>query len=175
MKLNILSFLILCFLTSNSYAGKYKNFEQWEKCRDKAESSVDWREVGQMGVEGAVKTKCGSPPAQEPNMLTGGIGVAPYDLVRSKAFKNKFAKLTKKQYQMFVDRLTVASETTLESEWIVGNGNAPHLGGSDEAAFAMNSKTGEILAGMMVDGKFIKFGFNSWDEAPKFLREWQSR
>jgi hypothetical protein len=175
MQLNILSFLILCFLTTSSYAGKYKNIKEWEQCSDKAESSVDWREIGQMGVEAEIKTKCGSPPAQEPNILTGGIGVSPYDLVRSKAFKNKFAKLTKKQYQMFVDRMIVASETTLDGEWIVGNGIAPHSGGSDEAAFTINSKTGDVFAAMMVDGKFIKFGFNSWDESPKFLQEWQSR
>ena len=156
---------MLCF--------KPKNLKNWQQCRDKAELSVNQREIGVLGVEAEINTKCGNPPAQEPEITTGLIRMHPYDVVRSKAWKNKFIKITKSKYTKFVERFIVASETQLEGEWITGQGLAPHMGGSEEAAFAINSETGETF-GVMMENKnqFSMFGFHSPQAAPPFLQEW---
>ena len=170
--------ILICALIAvaspcSAYAAKPKTLHEWEQCRDKAVSSVNQFEVGVAGVEVEIEMKCGEPPAREPSSSTGAVGMHPYDLVRSKAWKNKFVKITKGKYQSLVKRLTVAGETTLEGDWIVGNGLAPHMGGSEEAVFAINAKTGEVFAAMMEDGnKFSQFGFKSWQIAPPYLKTW---
>lgn len=152
-----------------------QTMEEWEKCRDKAEESVNQIEVGVAGVEAEIETQCGSPPAKEPSALTGAVGMHPYDLVRSKAYKEKFIALTKEKYQPFVERLAVAGGTTLDGDWIVGEGQAAHMGGVEGAAFAINIKTEEVFAAMMEDGDdFRKFGFDSWDAAPPYLKKWRT-
>lgn len=173
-----LSTIIICTLigasvASSAYAKKFETIAEWELCRDKAESSVSQFEVGAAGVEAEIKEKCGEPPAKEPSSLTGIVGMHPYDLVRSNAWKSRFVGITKESYQPFVDRLTVAGETVLEGEWVVGEGLAPHMGGSEEAVFAINTKTGDVFAAMMEDGnKFSKFGFSAWESAPPYLQKW---
>ena len=160
-------------VAGSAHATKPKTINEWELCRDKAESSVSELEVGVSGVEAEINDKCGVRPVKEPSTLTGAVGMHPYDLVRSNAWKSRFIKITEENYQQFVDRLEVASETVLEGEWVVGDGIAPHSGGSEEAAFAINAKTGDVFAAIMEDGnKFSKFGFNSWKIAPPYLQKW---
>jgi hypothetical protein len=151
-----------------------KTIKKWEQCRDKAESSVNQQEVGISGVEYEIKSKCGDPPAKEPGSTTGAVGMHPYDLVRSKTWKSKFVAITKGKYKSFVERLKVSSETNLEGDWITGAGQAPHMGGSEEAALAINAKSGEVYGAMLEDGKTLSgFGFGtSWENAPKFIKEW---
>jgi hypothetical protein len=163
----------LAFTSVACFAGP-KTLEAWEKCRDKAEASVDQREVGIAGVEAEIKNQCGGRPVKELGTATGAIGVLPSDVVRSKAWKKKFMGITKGKYKVFSERLSVASETKLEGEWITGEGIAPHSGGSDEAAFAINTKSGQVFGAMLEEGNQIHgFGFGeSWDNAPSFLREW---
>lgn len=161
------------FVVNSSYAASYKNLKQWEQCRDKAESSVNQMEVGVAGVEYAISSQCGEPPAQEPSASKGSIGMHPYDVVRSKAWKNKFIRIAKAKYKPFVARLAVASETQLMGDWVVGDGMMPHSGGSDAAAFAINVKTEEVLAIMIEDGsKISAFGFSSNQKVPEYFRTW---
>ncbi|MEN9353569.1 MAG: hypothetical protein RL318_894 [Fibrobacterota bacterium] len=165
--------VVVIFVCMSSFAKNTKTMKQWEKCRDRAESSVNQMEVGIWGVEAEIKSKCGEPPAQEPSALTGAIGMSPYDLVRSKAWKKKFLALTKSNYSAFVDRLVMSSGIEFDGAWIVGKGFAQHCGGSDEAAFAINSNSGEIFAVMLENGNSItKFGFSSMQSAPPFLQTW---
>lgn len=160
-------------VAGSAHAAKPKTINEWELCRDEAVSSVSEIEVGVAGVEAEISDKCGEPPAKEPSTLTGAVGMYPYDLVRSNAWKSRFIKVTEESYQQFVDRLGVASETVLEGEWVVGDGIAPHSGGFEEAAFAINTKTSDVFAVMMEGGnKFRKFGFNSWESAPPHLQKW---
>lgn len=167
-------FLILSGFDT-SCAATYKSIDEWEKCRDRAVSSVDQQEVGMTGVEYTVNKRCGNPPVKELNTTTGSIGVRPYDLVRSKVWKKKFVELTKDKYRLFLDRLQVSSVTELEGDWIVGDGLAPHSGGSDEAALAINTKSGEVYAAMLIDTKKYVFGFeSSSNNAPMFLKNWLS-
>lgn len=148
-------------------------YEQWEKCRDKAYSSVNAIEVGKMGVEQHILKKCGTPPVRETGTQKG-VGVPPYDLVRSQAWKQKFMEITKSKYNDFVKRFDVASLTELENGWIIGQGQAVRSGGFDGAAFAINASTGQVYGAMLEGGKKIYgFGFGpSWTDAPPSLQKW---
>jgi hypothetical protein len=94
--------------------------------------------------------------------------------VRSKTWKKKFMDVTGDQYAAFLKRLDVASETVLEDGWIVGEGQAPHAGTIDEAAVAIEARTGRVFAAMMVGGSRIYgLGFGeSWANAPPPLQRW---
>ena len=158
-----------------SFAAPPKTNQEWEACRDKAEASVDQRIVGVLGIEAEIKAKCGAPPVKEPGSLTGAVGVPPYDLVRSKAWKSKFVAIAKGEYKSFVENITVASDTELVNGWVIGQGQAPHMGGEEEAAFAINAKTGEVYAAILHDGNRVAgFGFVNLNDAPSFLKEWIS-
>lgn len=170
--------ILLCTLigvaaAGSTYAAKLKTPKEWEQCREKAVSSVSYFEVGAVGIEMEIERKCGEPPAKEPNSLTGSVGMHPYDLIRSKAWKSKFIRIAKGKYPSLVERLKVAGKTKLEGDWIVGRGWAPRWGSVEEAVFAINTNTGKLFAAMMEDGnKFSKFGFDSWQSAPPYLQEW---
>lgn len=153
-----------------------RNVEEWEKCKDKAETSVDQIEVGVSGVEAAIIEQCGIRPVDESGSVSG-IGVSSYDLIRSKVWKEKFVRITKGKYEDFVNRLGVSDITTLENGWIVGAGLMPHSGGHDEAAFAINIASGEVFGVMLEDSnKIVGFGFGtSWEDAPKFLQTWAKK
>ena len=115
-------------LSGGALAAKPKTLKAWERCRDKAAASVNQAEEGVVGVDVAIQERCGEPPAQEPSAQTGSVGMHPYDLVRSKAWKNQFKAIAKDGYRDLVIRLEQASETTLEDGWIVGRGMQPHMG-----------------------------------------------
>lgn len=125
------------------------------------------------GTECEIKRKCNNSPANEPSGVMSAAGIYPSDLVRSKTWKSKFVAITKGKFKLFVDRLSVSSETKLEENWITGSGQAPHMGGSDEAVLAINVKSGEVFAAMLENGKTLSgFGFTSWENAPRFIKEW---
>ena len=149
------------------------SYEQWENCRDEAAASVNAVEVGLGGLRREIERRCGEPPAPAAGAASG-LGVRPTELVRSKAWKQKFADVTKGEHQAFVKRLEVASETVFEDGWIVGQGQAPHAGTIDEAALAIDPRTGRVYAAMIVDGKrILGFGFGeSWPDAPPPLQRW---
>ncbi|HOY70224.1 MAG TPA: hypothetical protein PL131_11240 [Methylotenera sp.] len=173
MKHSQLLFAVLLTAFVGSAQAATKTFADWEACRDAAEESVDFNEVGNAGVEAAIKEQCGMPPAKEPSKATGIVGMAPYDIVRSKAFKAKFKQITKGKYTQLVERLVVASETELQGDWVVGEGMMPHAGGSDEAAIAINIKTGKVYAAMLENAKQISaFGFTDPKNPPPFLKKW---
>lgn len=150
-----------------------RTLKEWNKCRDKAAASVDQRMVGVVGVEVEIQEQCGTPPVNEAG-TNSGVGVHPYDLVRSKRWKQKFVRITQGRYQAFVDRLVVAGNTRLEGGWIIGEGMAPHSGGADAAAFAIHAASGEVFAVMIEDSTRLSgFGFgSSWEGAPKALQTW---
>lgn len=163
---------ILVAAASGIYAKEMTPVE-WEQCRDKAEASVNTREFGNAGVEVAVKEKCGEPPVAEPSKLTGIIGMYPYDVVRSKAFKNAFMKATQGKYETFVENMSVASPVELQNGWVFGSGIAPHSGGSEEAIFAINAQNGNLYGALLENGEQVTyFGFNKKAAAPTPIKSW---
>jgi hypothetical protein len=100
-------------------------------------------------------------------------GAAPYDVVRSKQWRPKFAAITQSKYKAFVDRLVVASPTTREGPYLTGSGLMPHMGGTDEAAFAIDTRTGDVFAAMLEGGRRMStFGIAAGAPAPPFLVRW---
>jgi hypothetical protein len=148
---------------------------EWDQCAERAEASVDYDQVGMVGIEDAIITQCGAPPAPEPSQTTGAVGMSPYDLVRTEAWKPKFVAVTQDEYPQFVDRLGVSSPMTLQGEWVVGQGNAVRSGGIDEAALAIGATSGRVYGAMMRDGsEIIGFGFDDWGSAPPYLQAWRN-
>jgi hypothetical protein len=132
--------------------------------------------VGVVGIEMAINEQCGKPPAKEPVSLMSTIGMRPCNIVRLKMWKEKFASITKEQYPQLVESLKVANKTTREGDWLVGSGLRPHMGGTEEAAIAINIITGKVFAAMMIDtGTFETFGFVSIQDAPPYLSNWLSK
>lgn len=162
--------LAISLATATAFAAGDKSQAQWERCVARAEASVNQMEVGVRGVEAKIVQMCGTPPVRE---TVEPRGSAPYDLVRSKQWRPRFAELTRGKYAALVDRLTVASPTERSGDWIVGSGLMPHRGGSDEAAFAIDTKTDQVFAAMLEGGTTITtFGFRSTQDAPPYLRAW---
>ncbi|MCA6218931.1 hypothetical protein KGA65_20500 [Ideonella sp. B7] len=166
--------LALMMAAGASSAAKTKiSPSEYDACAEKAMSSVDQLKDGMWAVEAAVKEQCGSPPVRE--VVEGRlVGMHPYDIVRSKDWRQKFKNITKSEYAKFVERLTVASEAEQRGVWVVGAGLAPHSGGVDEAAFAINTQSGEVFGVMMEDqSKLSSFGFGaSGESAPPYLASW---
>ncbi|TXI25969.1 MAG: hypothetical protein E6Q61_01295 [Nitrosomonas sp.] len=154
-----------------AFASTSRPLKEWDDCVARAESSVSQQQVGVWGVEATIRERCGSRPVVEPDTKVGEV---PYDLVRSKTWAPKFRLILGDSYDAFVERIVVSSETELEGEWVVASGLMPHNGGDDEAAFAINKRTGAVYAAMLEDGKDLSgFGFgSSWSDAPPFLQRW---
>jgi len=161
MKLHKIALSILTITTTISTASAVEitDINKWDKCRDKAESSVDIHELGVTGVEMAIEEQCGKPPAIEPSSVAGTVGMHPSDVLRSKMWKDKFIAISKNQYAELVERIDVASKTTREGDWIVGDGCKPHSCSWDNAIIGINTKNNQVFAIMWSDGKTLeKFG-----------------
>lgn len=73
----------------------------------------------------------------------------------------------------FKDRIATSGQIWQTGTWLMGEGNAAHLGGIDEAAFVINSETGDFYAAMLVDGNnVVWFGAQSHELLPAPLAFW---
>ena len=87
--------------------------------------------------------------------------------------KTKFAALLGASLKDFSHRLEMGALVKRQGDWLVAEGFAPHSGGSDEAAFAINVTTGMVFAIMWVDGQQIRlFGVEDTRMLPPPLLEW---
>jgi hypothetical protein len=87
---------------------------------------------------------------------------------------NQFKALLGEKYPVFQTNMEVAGELHAEDgNLIVGSGNAPHDGGTNEAMFAVNTATGKYYAVLFTDGKsFNAFGVANMRELPAPLLQW---
>jgi hypothetical protein len=87
---------------------------------------------------------------------------------------NQFKSLLGDKYPVFQTNMEVAGELHAEDgNLIVGSGNAPHDGGTNEAMFAVNTATGKYYAVLFTDGKtFNAFGVANMRELPAPLLQW---
>jgi hypothetical protein len=126
-----------------------------------------------------------SQPVLPPNPLQQGSsengtdissinGKYVFDVIKMTSIKNKLeVLLDNATLKDFTNRLQVSGPVELQGEWLVGSGIAPHSGGSDEAAFAINSKSGALIGVMMIDGKqFRTFGVGDIAKLPPPLFAW---
>lgn len=86
----------------------------------------------------------------------------------------QFKSLLGDKYPVFQTNMEVAGELHAEDgNLIVGSGNAPHDGGTNEAMFAVNTATGKYYAVLFTDGRtFNAFGVASMRELPTPLLLW---
>ncbi|MBU1361118.1 MAG: hypothetical protein KJ901_20465 [Gammaproteobacteria bacterium] len=172
--MHILKSIVFVLLTSASasacLAAGPPTRAQWEQCVGKAEASVNQMEVGVLGVEAKIKSMCGDPPVPA---TAASAGAQPYDLVRSPPWRPKFVAILKGKYNGFVERLAVGSPSTRDGDLITGSGLMPHRGGTDEAAFAIDTRTGQVFAAMLEDGKKLSsFGVAQGQQVPVFIADW---
>lgn len=86
----------------------------------------------------------------------------------------QFKALLGDKYPVFQTNMEVTGELHAEDgNLIVGSGNAPHDGGTNEAMFAVNTATGKYYAVLFTDGKtFNAFGVANMRELPAPLLQW---
>lgn len=148
--------------------------EEWDKCSEAAASSAD-PEYGRAGIDTAIDEKCGPRPEKHDmptNPIAAAINEAPYELVRSDYWSEKFRTITGSHYDQFVDALAMASPVADEGDWVTASGCAQSQCTMRESAFAINKKTGAVLAVYMDSPDITGFGFRYFSEAPEFLQKW---
>jgi hypothetical protein len=101
------------------------------------------------------------------------LGALPIDVVSNPQMNEKFRNLLGAKYEQFVENLGVSSPVTSAGPYYVGEGIRPHLGGSDEAAFAIQKDTGHLSAIKMSDShNFDTFGVAKTSDLPPPLYAW---
>lgn len=117
-----------------------------------------------------VATKPSASTVNWSSFLGQSASVALSDAIVSGQFK----VLLGDKYPVFQTNMEVAGELHAEDgNLIVGSGNAPHDGGTNEAMFAVNTATGKYYAVLFTDGKtFNAFGVANMRELPAPLLQW---
>lgn len=107
--------------------------------------------------------------------LDNYVGQHPREIFKEPAIVSKFQSLLidPESYGIFRPRIDVSSGVELKNGFYVGAGCLPHACGSDEAAFAINRRSGEAYAIMIVDGKQITwYGVKDASALPAPLLKW---
>ena len=101
------------------------------------------------------------------------IGKSPDSALDEPALQDKFKLLLGSDLIGFRERLNVSSGIEQEGDWLIGEGGMPHLMCLEEAAYAINTKTGELFAIMLTEGKTMKwFGAAELTDLPGPLQNW---
>lgn len=105
--------------------------------------------------------------------LSKYLGKHPTEVFKEAMVMQKFKSLLGKDYDHFMDSLSVSSELQLKGDYYFGSGCAPHVCTIEEAAFVIHKVTGDVLATQLIAGKEIKsFGVSSAGNLPGLLRDW---
>ena len=101
------------------------------------------------------------------------VGKSTFNLLADVGVTAKLKDLLGKDYAAFNERMGVSGEVRQEAGYLWGTGLMPHEGGSEEAGFAVNVQTGEVVALMLVGGKQYKFfGVSKPAGLPQPLLDW---
>jgi hypothetical protein len=101
------------------------------------------------------------------------VGSYPSELLKQPAVVLAFKSLLKSRYNDFDDRIISQSPMEIVDYNLFGAGCKPNSCGSDEAAFTIDVRTGELCVVMLVDGKhFDKFGREDTIVLPEALETW---
>ncbi|TDR27041.1 hypothetical protein DFR44_1502 [Hydromonas duriensis] len=146
----------------------------WERCMLKAEASA--KDEGIAGAEIAVINQCGARPLNESHMQNP-VKQAPYDVLRSKHWKNSFKRVLGAKYDEFVaaSRVSDHDGVKLVDKWMVGEASgAPGHGNSgDSIIFLIESQSKRIYAAASLSGQIFRFGFNQKSQnIPIMLTDW---
>lgn len=101
-----------------------------------------------------------------------GRNTHPHDFVKDPVINARFKTLLGKQLETFEYNLSVSSGVRLDGDYIVGDGNAPHMGSIEYAAFTISTWTGALTAVLHTDDKFQQFGVKTVADLPWPLYNW---
>ncbi|WP_353171053.1 hypothetical protein [Acinetobacter rudis] len=152
-----------------------KSLQSWEQCIERVGKTIDIAEVGNIGYEQEVVKQCGTRPIVpiEINKLGDKL---PFDVIQAAPWKEKFQKLTQKDYKNIQTALTVSSSMQPDGDWMIGHGHDPQGGNTSKAVIAINTKTAKVLAVYAdVTGVRNLYGFNeNSKDVPQKLLQWLS-
>jgi hypothetical protein len=101
------------------------------------------------------------------------LGKSAASLMADTGVSVKLNQLLGKDYAAFKERMDISGDVGQDAGYLWVTGNMPHEGGSEVAGFAVNSKTGDVVAVALVGGKQYKFyGVSKPADLPQPLREW---
>lgn len=101
------------------------------------------------------------------------LGRQPAEIFDEPNIASKFKAILSKDYDEFVDGLSVATQIELKKDYYFGSGCAPHVCSIEEAAFAINKSTEQIFAVQLTGGdSFRIYGASSGNALPEPLRDW---
>ena len=76
-------------------------------------------------------------------------------------------------FEALVQRIQIAGPLEDTNGFLFGQGIAPHMGGWEEAAFAVTPDGDRVFAGVLTEGKSIDlYGVASSQELPEPLKAW---
>jgi hypothetical protein len=102
--------------------------------------------------------------------LSRYAGKSAASLMADAGMSAKLSQLLGKDYPAFRERIAVSGDVGQDAGYLWATGNMPHEG---KAGFAVNSKTGDVVALVLVGGKQYKFyGVSKPAELPLPLLEW---
>jgi hypothetical protein len=101
------------------------------------------------------------------------VGKSSWEVFNHPDAKRKLEILLGSTQKDFKDRLQTASMIRKDGPWIFGEGLAAHMGGEEEAAFAINLETGRTVAAMLTGGSKVRaFGADQKSDIPQALQTW---
>jgi hypothetical protein len=75
-------------------------------------------------------------------------------------------------YSMFIERISESQLCTKSDDYLVCEGNAPHGIGEEEAILAINMKSGEIAAAMLINGTNARWFGCEASDMPSSIHFW---
>lgn len=103
------------------------------------------------------------------------VGAEPVSALDAPELKGKFAFLLGATQADFRANLMVAYPMASDGEWLVGAGGRPHVFDTEQAAFAINLRTGEVFAAILTGGDSITiYGRNDIRAMPPPLQNWHA-
>jgi hypothetical protein len=121
----------------------------------------------------AAKTANSATDGSGSTTLKRYAGKSAASLLADAGISVKLSQLLGKDYPAFKERMEVSGDVGQDAGYVWAIGNMPHEGISEVAGFAVNSKTGDVVALVLVGGKQYKFyGVNKAADLPTPLLEW---
>ena len=108
-----------------------------------------------------------------PRSLRSMSGVYTFDAMSHPVLVALLQGVLGDQYKAFLERMSVGSGMRREGDLLIGDACMAHFCGTDNAAFAVDVRTHQIVAGMVSDGKPpVLFGVKKVEHLPDVLQDW---
>lgn len=167
----VLPILAIASLLGAVTPGHMGNLTQWQNQLAPTQQIVNSADVGYT-PRNNTSQDASQIRGQEQGLLRL-IGAAPVDVLDAPEIKGKFAALLGATQPDFRINLTVSGPVASDGEWLVGAGGRPHAAVTEQAAFAINLRSGEAFAAMLTGGSNVTiYGRNDINAMPPPLQNW---